>query len=127
MSRIQDILAKAERDGTARRTPATPTLVPPSPQPSHVAPPPQTDGSSALDASRFAALVATQATSVAVSDTRTGHATLHPTLVAAIEPHGAVAEQYRALRTRLNAREDAATLRTLAVTSPGTKDGKSVT
>ncbi len=126
MSRIQDILAKAERDGTARRTPTTPTLVPSSPQ-TALGVTTQTSGSSALDASPFATVTAPQEAALAMSDTRTGHATLHPALVAAIEPHAAVAEQYRALRTRLNAREDAAVLRTIFVTSPGARDGKSVT
>jgi capsular exopolysaccharide synthesis family protein len=127
MSRIQDILAKAERDGTARRTPATPTLVPPSAPTALVAPAPPVSGSSALDASRFAPVAAAPAAAVALTDVRTADATLHPALVAAIDPHAAVAEQYRALRTRLNSREDAAALRIIAITSPGSRDGKSVT
>jgi protein-tyrosine kinase len=54
MSRIQDILSRAERDGTARRTQSSPTLVPP---PAEFTPqdygPPAIDGTSALDRSPF--------------------------------------------------------------------------
>jgi protein-tyrosine kinase len=63
----------------------------------------------------------------AARETRTAHATLHPALVAAIAPHSSVAEQYRAIRTRLAMHEEAAALRTIMVTSPGPRDGKSVT
>jgi protein-tyrosine kinase len=54
MSRIQDILARAERDGTARRTQSSPTLVPPAPEftPQDYRPP-AIDGTSALDSSPF--------------------------------------------------------------------------
>jgi capsular exopolysaccharide synthesis family protein len=57
MSRIQDILARAERDGTARRTQPSPTLVPPATElgaPDYG--PPATHGSSALDAAPFITL-----------------------------------------------------------------------
>jgi capsular exopolysaccharide synthesis family protein len=47
--------------------------------------------------------------------------------VAAIAPHSAAAEHYRALRTRLTVREETMPLRTIAVTSPAGQEGKSVT
>ena len=125
MSRIQEILAKAERDGTARRTPAAPTLVPPSPSAAVVAP--AVDGTSALDSSRFVPPAAIATPAPAVIEPRTARATLHPALVAAIAPHSTAAEEYRAVRARLTSREDMGPLRTIFVTSPGPRDGKSLT
>jgi capsular exopolysaccharide synthesis family protein len=52
---------------------------------------------------------------------------LDPSLVAALAPHGAAAERYRAIRSRLVQREDVAPRRSLLVTSPGAGDGKSIT
>jgi capsular exopolysaccharide synthesis family protein len=184
MSRIQEILAKAERDGTARRTQAGPT---PAPAPHPISVAPAIDGSSALDpvemmhssaaaplaeahdfvetlpmapavearsahidlappsfenratnaAPSFEARAASMAPSfdaraataprVATAEPNTARAVLHRALVAAIEPHSAVAEQYRSIRTRLTAREEVAPLRTIMVTSPGSREGKSIT
>ena len=130
MSRIQEILAKAERDGTARRASAAPTLVPP-PSAAAVAVSPVFDGTAALDASPFrpaadARPPVAQARTEAV-EPRTARATLHPALVAAIAPHSAPAEEYRTLRARLTQREEMGPLRTILVTSPGPRDGKSIT
>lgn len=131
MSRIQDILAKAERDGTARRTHTEPVLSGPT---AVVAP---IEGAVALDRTPFMPPITTMPAPLVVEeplpaapatvDGRTARATLHPALVAAIAPHSAVAEQYRAVRTRLTAREEHGPLRTIMVTSPGARDGKSVT
>ena len=148
MSRIQDILARAERDGTARRTQSSPTLVPPAPEftpPDFVTP--GIDGTSALDPVPFIPAkelpmpvavpvatampgpgpVAVPPAAPATTDGRTASAVLHPALVAAIAPHSAIAEQYRAIRTRISQREDQAPVRTVMVTSPGTREGKSIT
>jgi capsular exopolysaccharide synthesis family protein len=171
MSRIQEILAKAERDGTARRTQTEPFTPPPpvpfTPAPAHTpatgqthaavsgeahastagqsAMSPRVDGTSALDpfaqgavGSIGASLVAPPApvvpslASVAsqaapVTEPRAAVATLHPLLVAAINPHSAVAEQYRTVRSRISHREETMPIRTLVVTSPGPGDGKSIT
>jgi protein-tyrosine kinase len=134
MSRIQDILARAERDGTARRTQSAPSLVPPPGFSEPDFSPPPVDGTSALD--RAFMPTADQAASAApvgtasattVVEGRTASAILHPALVAAIAPHSAVAEQYRAIRTRVRQHEDDAPLRTVMVTSPGSREGKSIT
>lgn len=128
MSRIQDILAKAERDGTMRRSPAEnfrSANTEPLPAPSPVTRAP-VNGSSALDPEYSSASEALSA-ATAVADTRTAAATLHPTLVAAIDPHAPVAEQYRAIRARLAHAEEHQPMRTLMVTSPGVGDGKSIT
>jgi non-specific protein-tyrosine kinase len=149
MSRIQEILAKAERDGTARRTqtaggmPPPPSAFPPQPV---IAP--LVDGTSALEASQLAGSsfasvaspLAAGAASVAADfrpatssarpeqvEGRTATATLHPLLVAAIDPHSEVAERYRSIRARISHREETIPLRTLMVTSPGIGDGKSIT
>ncbi len=133
MSRIQDILAKAERDGTARRTPPAPVLVPPPAAATAVAVTSTIDGTSALDHSPFRTGVdarsasAPSRTDAAAVETRTARATLHPALVAAIAPHSAPAEEYRALRARLTQREEMGPLRTILLTSPGAGEGKSVT
>jgi capsular exopolysaccharide synthesis family protein len=149
MSRIQDILAKAERDGTARRTQATTTeLTPPPPSPAAFRPEKvegRVDGTSALDSVTVsigsfspAAIVApppsplaTPATPLAgaakVADTRSVTATLHPMLVAAIAPHSEIAERYRSVRARISHREETTPVRTLMITSPHDGDGKSIT
>jgi protein-tyrosine kinase len=145
MSRIQDILARAERDGTARRTQPTPTLVPPAPEytPSEYGGR-AIDGTSALDPSAFiqvkepvapmpAPVAAPVATAVAppvspvVAEGHAAPAILHPALVSAIAPHSAVAEQYRAIRTRITQHEEHTPLRTVMITSPGGNEGKSIT
>ena len=153
MSRIQEILAKAERDGTARRTQTSGAAAPPVP--SAFAPPasiaPLVDGSSALDSpqrtavpftagsvlSPVGAQIAGPATPADIRITvsarpetaegRTAVATLHPLLVAAIDPHSDVAERYRSIRARISHHEETTPLRTLMVTSPGIGDGKSIT
>ena len=134
MSRIQEILAKADRDGTARRTQTSGTITaapaPPAfPQQPMMAP--LVDGTSALDAAQltsapFAPAPSPLAAAVS-SEPRTATATLHPLLVAAIDPHSEAAERYRSVRARISHREETMPLRTLMVTSPGLRDGKSVT
>ncbi len=132
MSRIQDILARAERDGTARRTQSSPSLVPPPTDfTQQEFAQPAIDGTSALDRSPYIpavepAMVAAPA-APAVVEGRTAIAVLHPALVSAITPHSAIAEQYRAIRSRITQHEDHAPLRTVMVTSPGGGEGKSVT
>ena len=142
MSRIQDILARAERDGTARRTQSSPTLVPP-PAPEFTPQdygPPAIDGTSALDPAPFIAVkepvgpvaapvstVGAPAVAPAVVEANSAQPILHPALVAAIAPHSAVAEQYRAIRTRISQHEEHTPLRTVMITSPGANEGKSIT
>jgi capsular exopolysaccharide synthesis family protein len=120
MSRIQDILAKAEREGTMRRQPEAyaPVAVDAAPIPTPIA---RVAGSSALDTA-----YAPIATPVE-PEVRQVAATPHSALVAALDPHAAAAEQYRAIRSRLAHVEEHRPLRTLMVTSPGSRDGKSIT
>ena len=146
MSRIQEILAKAERDGTARRTQAGVGVAATTSGPAAFPPPasmaPLVDGTSALDtaqhnttafapASVATPLSASLSSAVAApaggAEVRTAAATLHPLLVAAIDPHSEAAERYRSVRARISHREEVMPLRTLMVTSPGSGDGKSIT
>ena len=129
MSRIQDILNKAEREGTARRTrglsehptPQAVVAAAPSAAPLPV-PPPVT----ALDAppAPWAAPVA-ERVERHVSAPVT--ARLDPRLVAAVAPQSLAAEQYRLLRTRVKRAENGRQVRTIVVTSPSKGDGKSLT
>jgi protein-tyrosine kinase len=141
MSRIQDILAKAERDGTARRTQPTLGIAASTPPPPAFAPPiaPAVDGTSALNQAPFApapvappivpvaAPASVVGSVIAPGEARTATATLHPLLVAAIEPHSDIAERYRSIRARISHREEVMPMRALMVTSPGDGDGKSIT
>jgi protein-tyrosine kinase len=138
VSRIQDILAKADRDGMTRRTQSESVAAPAPPLTGAVIAP--VNGSSALDPAPFMAPGATVGRPLSVPpreadkpratvdvEPRTARATLHPALVAAIAPHSTVAERYRAVRARLAVQEDDGPLRSILVTSPGSRDGKSVT
>jgi non-specific protein-tyrosine kinase len=118
MSRIQDIMRKAERDGTIRRThgttadPPAATLAPPRPEP-RPAPGSREEFSSPLLRADVPGHVVTPS--------------LNPLLVAGTAPHALVAEQYRALRTRIAHSENGHPRRVLLVTSPTKGDGKSIT
>jgi protein-tyrosine kinase len=120
MSRIQNILDKAEREGGVRRIrpvaegamSAGPAAVDPST--TFVAPPtvtePVTDRAPALAPPRV------------VTGTR-----FSPRLIAAVAPADVAAEQYRALRTRILHSDSDAAVNVVLVTSPGRADGKSLT
>jgi capsular exopolysaccharide synthesis family protein len=124
MSRIQDILSKAERDGTARRTRAlsdegrqSPPIARPSirthREPEAVPP------AGTWTPAPAPALVPEPATAPA--------ARLDRRLVAALAPHSLAAEQYRSLRTRINRAENGRAVKAIVITSPGKGDGKSLT
>lgn len=134
MSRIQDILNKAERDGTARRTrglsdnavqaplaATPPSVAPPVP----AAAPPVTT----LDAPPTPAGWVVPATPPPLEHHAIPSAVAHldHRLVAAVSPQSLAAEQYRLLRTRVRQAERGRTVRTIVVTSPSQGDGKSLT
>jgi capsular exopolysaccharide synthesis family protein len=116
MSRIQQILDKAERDNAIHRVRVLETLeapgVPPDVRatPTAASPPPG---------------LAIEAPPTAVRTVRDTH--LDRRLAAAREPNSAAAEQYRALRTRLEHGDAGAVVHVMLVTSPGREDGKSLT
>ena len=146
MSRIQNILEKAEREGAALRTshfaiPAT------SAAPVHTAPvaasvpvtidiptPAPPDGSAVIVpggpavATAHVPVPVAQASAAAGSDAIVHcQVRLNPLLVAGLSPKSLAAEQYRQLRTRLAHAEGAQNLRTVLVTSPQKGEGKSIT
>jgi capsular exopolysaccharide synthesis family protein len=120
MSRIQNILDKAERDGAVRRirhvaeqpagaVPAVDSAATFTPPPEI---PPSVETSAAPDI----------AAPRVISGTR-----LNSRLITATSPAGVAAEQYRALRTRIVHTETGAAVNVVLVTSPGRGDGKSLT
>jgi capsular exopolysaccharide synthesis family protein len=127
MSRIQDILSKAERDGTTRRTRSlsdtsspVAAVAPPAPVVTHRMPPPAFEPVSA-PWTAGATAPAIEPSAAPVSPSFDGQ------LVAAIAPQSTAAERYRLLRTRLKQVERGRTMRSIIVTSPAKGDGKSLT
>jgi len=140
MSRIQQVLDKAEREGRMRRTASTEEASPPA-----AVPPVRTVTHPAAAAQPPGARVPQRPTPVAsppapvevpapppiaspiVTPARTAEAHLDPIGMAALEPQSTTAEQYRALRTRIAQSETDRYFRAIVVTSPSQGDGKSVT
>lgn len=130
MSRIHDILDKAERDGTARRVRGNAALEaldlpeshPPEPGPISVSSvtlreiaPAVTDGAPGLPYGTGPVGVR-EITGVQ----------LDPLLIAATEPQSFASEEYRSLRTRIAQSTVGRGVRTIAITSAAKGDGKSV-
>jgi protein-tyrosine kinase len=144
MSRIQNILEKAECDGQMRRLRGAEQPAPPGLASLEAAtmPPPMmmdptigtgaasfTSGPALLEAGGAAAGVLTEPLLRIVSGTR-----LDRRLIAALAPdggegstHSIAAEQYRALRTRILHADTGAAVNVLLLTSPGRGEGKSTT
>jgi protein-tyrosine kinase len=145
MSRIQQILEKAEKDGTARgvafQAPEERALWPAQPAadaapsafdarlPSNT--PESIDRRSAFDLRDGERVDEAQGLRFPTDESAVARgpveATLSPVLVAALEPLSPAAEQYRALRSRITRAEAAHPLRVIQITSPGKHDGKTVT
>lgn len=132
MSRIQQILEKASREGVARRTTAPVDAVPPLAGATAVPP----IGMPLIERVRPADVPDVRPVAPADAAAARGdghlpralaHARLAPSVVAALAPDSPVAERFRQLRARLLRREHAAPLRAVLVTSPGTGDGKTIT
>jgi capsular exopolysaccharide synthesis family protein len=124
MSRIQNILDKAEREGATLRTSAAasaPTMTVPI---GGNLPPLSSGGASGIIAPGTPVFdtggnVATDGESWTVR--------LNPMLVAGLAPMSPAAEQYRALRTRLTHADGTTSLNSMLITSPQKGEGKSVT
>jgi capsular exopolysaccharide synthesis family protein len=121
MSRIQDILNKAEREGSVRRTlaqsDAPVSTLDPTPVATRQAretPPWVSDG----HRPEFQPAATARVVRGVVFDRL---------MVAASAPHDDAAEQYRTLRTRITQSENGHARRVIVVTSPAQGDGKSVT
>jgi capsular exopolysaccharide synthesis family protein len=117
MSRIQEILKKAERDGAVHRTRGVAG----------------TSGATAEAVVERPAFVMPEPVSVAAAapvaapHIRQVSVGLDPRLVAAAAPQSLAAEQYRSLRTRVTRAENGRAFRTIIITSPNKGDGKSLT
>lgn len=132
MSRIQDILGKAERDGTVRRTRGlseelrSPRVLnpvpPPSDEPTNGRPPQAVSSGPMWPQSNVAV-----APFIAPEPQAGRTVELDPHLVAALAPASLAAEQYRSLRTRIKRAEGNRSMRTIVITSPSKGDGKSLT
>jgi capsular exopolysaccharide synthesis family protein len=125
MSRIQNILNKAERDGTVRRvqTQADPVAA------ARLA---SLDGAATIAApsSLLTHDIAVSAASAVPAATPARVITtgpLDPRLVVALRVESAVAEQYRALRTRIVHADTGGPVNLLLVTSPSRGEGKTLT
>jgi protein-tyrosine kinase len=148
MNRIQQILSKAERDGTARRLNTEGPIVEeraPLVGPREI--PRRTVRDAARDARQEAAPVRHEVAPMRdeprppiddpifepvgytdmPADEYTVEAVLHPLLVAAVDPLSPAAEHYRSLRSRIAQLERDQPVRVIQVTSPGKGDGKTVT
>lgn len=129
MSRIQEILNKAERDGTAYRTRAlseNPAVAASAASPQVApAPGPRLQPQVFENTAPWNAGATAPAFEPATLTTMTP--TLDPRLIAAIAPQAPAAERYRLLRTRLKRAENGRTVRAIIVTSPAKGDGKSLT
>jgi capsular exopolysaccharide synthesis family protein len=137
MSRMQTILEKAERDGNVARVAmigdtagATALAFDPT---TTAAPSPVITGYAGAAAIPAPPLVAPPVEPIAVpaatspsvrAVTSTG---LDRNLVAALKPGAPTAEQYRALRTRLAHTDHGVPIGAVLVTSPGRREGKSLT
>jgi capsular exopolysaccharide synthesis family protein len=125
MSRIQEILNKAEREGTVHRTRALSNQPAPAPAPAAaprtaVAPAPYEPPPAPWTASPAAP-------ALDPSTLGTATPTLDGRLVAAIAHQSPAAERYRLLRTRIKRAENGRQMRAIVVTSPAKGDGKSLT
>ena len=134
MSRIQDILKKAERDGGVHRTRALSRPEPtewPRPEPAAWVQDTPSVGQAVAERPRVEAppkptMPAMPPLPVPDSP-RHPELGLDPLLVAAHAPQSLAAEQYRALRTRVKSAERGRQMRTILITSPNKGDGKTLT
>src|SRR3954469_13804839 len=137
MSRIQEILKKAEREGAVHRTRA---FVPDAPSAGPaLAEPPVSRAEPALLGRAEAPSLSRADTIAPAVTTPTAPLTapalpirevtggIDHRLVAAVAPQSLAAEQYRSLRTRLARSENGRAIRAIIVTSPNKGDGKTLT
>lgn len=120
MSRIQEILKKAEREGGVHRTRSFTPEGPAMGAPSAAA-----AATVAMPAPAPMAMPAPRERARERDNAIVGD--LDRRLVAAFAPQSLAAEQYRSLRTRIRNAESGRVLRSIIITSPNKGDGKSLT
>ena len=121
MSRMQSILEKAEREGAVMRVRSRPDQagVVPSPASVEMSVAAMPGAASARGVTGQAEVAPVARTSPAIR--------LNRTLVAAASSECAAAEQYRALCTRIAHADQGAATSIVLITSPGAREGKSLT
>jgi capsular exopolysaccharide synthesis family protein len=116
MSRIQNILEKAEREGSVRRV-----------RPLDAAGPAPVGYEAPVPSAPLGDTYKTAVAEPVAPGRVVREARLDPILVAAQKPTGVAAEQYRALRTRVAHTNHGSAVDVILVTSPGRREGKSLT
>ena len=124
MSRIQEILNKAERDGGMRRTRALGETASQPPASAPVTPAPRP---AAFEPQHAPWTPTATAPAFEPHDINSATPTLDGRLVAALAHQSPAAERYRLLRTRIKRAENGRSIRAIVVTSPSKGDGKSLT
>ncbi len=128
MTRIQEILEKAEREGAVRRVRADVGLIA-SPDGAAVAVPPMPPPAAAAPIMTAATVAPpSPAAPAGLTPARlVSGARLDARLVSASSADGQAAEQYRALRTRILNADPMAPINVVMITSPGRGEGKTLT
>ena len=142
MSRIQNILEKAAREGGVRRIAKLVETPPPRPLDGGAADTHASLAAAAPIAVSTPVVVTTPIplaapiappewisapTSAAPASRVVRSTALDPALIAALAPGSATAEQYRTLRTRVAQSERGAAAAVILLTSPGSQEGKTLT
>jgi len=126
VTRIQNILEKAEREGAVRRV-RTDTDAEGTPEPAiHVPPPAASPLAMPHSVVGHSAPIAQPAPSLTPARLVSG-AHLDARLITASSTDGTVAEQYRALRTRILHADPMSPVNVVMITSPGRGEGKTLT
>lgn len=126
MSRIQNILEKAEREGVVRRV-RTDAAVDAAPEPAIHFPPPASPLAMPHSVVGHSAPISQPATSSLTPARLVSGAHLDARLITASSTDGTVAEQYRALRTRILNADPMSAVNVVMITSPGRGEGKTLT
>jgi len=117
MSRMQNILDKAERDGAVLRI-----------RPLADQDPVERPGVAVAEAVTMASIGTTAVVQPAIAPVKTASPRrIDRALVAAHAPDAAVSSQYRSICTRILHADQAAPVKVIMITSPGAGEGKSVT
>lgn len=126
MSRIQNILEKAEREGVVRRV-RTDAAVDAAPEPAIHFSPPASPLAMPHSVVGHSAPISQPATSSLTPARLVSGAHLDARLITASSTDGTVAEQYRALRTRILNADPMSAVNVVMITSPGRGEGKTLT
>jgi capsular exopolysaccharide synthesis family protein len=126
VSRIQNILEKAERDGSVRRV-RTDAAVDVAPEPSMPVSPPASPLAMPHSAAGHSAPTSQPAAPFLTPARLVSGAHLDARLITASSTDATVAEQYRALRTRILNADHMSPVNVVMITSPGRGEGKTLT